>query len=365
MESASEVLVRPLNVDEWEVTAKGLLPPMVYDYYAGGAEDEVTLRENRAAYARYAFRPRVLVDVSRIDTSVELLGETLPHPILLAPAAFQRLAHEEGECATARAARATDTVLVASTLSTRTIEEIADAGGRVWFQLYVFRDRELSREIVARAEAAGARALCLTVTVPVQGRRERDARNRFALPPGLEMANFRGATQSRFPVAPASRLEAFIHGEFDPALDWKAVEWLRSVTRLPVLLKGVTSPGDARLAVAHGASGIIVSNHGGRQLDGAEATLACLPRVVRAVRGRIPVLVDGGIRRGSDAVKAMALGAAAVLIGRPYLWGLAVEGEAGVAAVVTQLRTELERTLALLGRPVLREVRRDVLRIRT
>jgi 4-hydroxymandelate oxidase len=321
----------------------------------------VTLRANRSAFGQWALRPRVLVNVERIDTSVELLGARLAHPILLAPAAFQRLAHPEGELATARAANATETLLVASTLSTTAIEEIARDAGPLWFQLYVFRDRELSEAVVRRAEAAGARALCLTATVPVQGRRERDVHNRFALPEGLEMANFRGLRQATFPLSLRSGLEAFIGREFDPSLDWSAVEWLRSITRLPVVLKGVMTSEDAALAVERGCAAVIVSNHGGRQLDGAQATLAALPEVVEGARGRIPVLVDGGIRRGADVVKALALGARAVLIGRPYLWGLGVDGEAGVEHVIRLMRSELERTMALIGRTSVSELDRSAL----
>jgi 4-hydroxymandelate oxidase len=315
------------SLAEYEEEARALLPAPVYDYYAGGAEDEVTLRANRAAFGRWFLRPRVLVDVSRVDPSVELLGERLSFPVLLAPTAFQRLAHPEGECATARAARAAGTLLVASTLSTCTLEETAGAApGPLWLQLYLFRDREISRALIQRAEEAGCRALCLTVTVPVQGNRERDARNAFRLPPGLEMANFRGLRQAGFPEAEGSGLGAFIGREFDPSLTWEALSWLRSVTSLPLVLKGIVTPEDAALAVAHGADAVIVSNHGGRQLDGAEPTLRALPRVVEGVEGRVPVLVDGGVRRGGDVVKALALGARAVLIGRPYLWGLAAVG---------------------------------------
>jgi 4-hydroxymandelate oxidase len=325
---------------------------MFYDYYAGGAEDEVTLRANRAAYRRLGLRPRVLTDVGVIDTSLDLMGHKLRHPILLAPTAFQRLAHPDGELATARAARRAGAVYVASTLSTCTIEEIAaEAAGLLWFQLYVFRDRGLTREIIARAEAAGASALCLTVTVPVQGRRERDARNRFRLPPELDMANFRDSGHAALPGAKkGSGLEAFIGRNFDPGLGWDVLEWIRSITRLPVLIKGIQAGDDAVRAVENGAAGIIVSNHGGRQLDGALPTVVVLPEVVDAVAGRLPVLVDGGIRRGSDVLKALALGAAATLIGRSYLWGLALAGEDGVFSVLEELRDELVRSMALTGR---------------
>ncbi len=343
----------PWSLDEYEDAAREMLPRAVYDYYAGGAEDEVTLRANRAAYERYYLRPRVMVDVSRVDASVELLGERLAFPVALAPAAFQRLAHPDGELATARAARAAGTLLVTSTLSTYSVDGIAAAGGGpLWLQLYVFRDRGLTGELVERAERAGCRAICLTVTVPVQGNRERDLRNQFRLPSGIEMANFVGLRQARFPEGvTGSGLNAFITREFDPTLTWDAVGWLRSITRLPIVLKGVVTPEDAALGVAHGAAAIIVSNHGGRQLDCAEPTLDALPRVVDAVGDRIPVLIDGGIRRGTDVVKALCLGARAVLIARPFLWGLAVGGQQGVEQVLRLLRGEVERTMALLGRP--------------
>jgi 4-hydroxymandelate oxidase len=343
----------PWSLDTYEDAARGVLPRAVYDYFAGGAEDEVTLRANRTAYERYYLRPRVMVDVSHVDASVELLGERLAFPVALAPAALQRLANPEGELATARAARAAGSLLIASTLSTYSVDDIAAAApGPLWLQLYVFRDRELTRELVERAERAGCRAICLTVTVPVQGNRERDLRNQFRLPVGVEMANFLGLRQARFPDAvTGSGLNAFISREFDPTLTWDAIDWLRSTTALPIVLKGIVTPEDASLAVEHGAAAIIVSNHGGRQLDGAEPTLFALPRVAAAVAGRIPVLVDGGIRRGSDVVKALCLGARAVLIARPYLWGLAVGGQKGVEHVLSLLRAEVERTLALLGRP--------------
>lgn len=353
----------PLNLAEYEAAARAVLPRTVYDYYAGGADDEITLDANRAAYSQLFFRPRVLVDVERVDTGLELLGERLALPVLLAPTAFQKLAHPDGELATARAARAAGTrMLVAGTLATTTVEEIAAALGEpFWLQIYVFRDRGLTRMLVERAIAAGASALVLTVTFPVAGNRERDVRNRFQLPPGVEMANFHGHLQSHLPESRGSGLAAFVDEQFDPSLTWEAVDWLRGEWDLPVLVKGVVTPEDARLAVEHGAAGIIVSNHGGRQLDTAEPTLRALPRVVDAAGNRIPVLVDGGIRRGTDVLKALALGARAVLIGRPYLWGLATDGQAGVERVLRLLREELERAMALVGRPRLEQLDRSVL----
>jgi 4-hydroxymandelate oxidase len=353
----------PLNLAEYEAAARERLPRMVYDYYAGAADDEVTLDLNRESYRRMLLRPRVLVDVGAVDTSMELLGHRLPYPILLAPTAFQRLAHPDGELATARAAaRAGTLFMMAGTLSTTSVEDTAAAvGGPFWFQVYVFRDRELTRHLVERARAAGCSALCLTVTFPVAGNRERDARNGFALPDGLDMANFRGLEQARFPGTRGSGLAAFVAEQFDPMLTWDAVEWLCEVSGLPVLVKGVVTEEDAALAVAHGAAGIIVSNHGGRQLDTAEPTIRALPRVVAGAAGRVPVLVDGGIRRGTDVVKALALGADATLIGRPYLWGLACEGQAGVERVLAMLHAELARAMALTGRPSLAALDRSLL----
>lgn len=342
----------PGGLTALEELARERLPRSVFDYYAGGAEDERTLRHNLEAFDRHALRRRVMVDVSTVDTSLELLGSALPHPILLAPTAFQRLAHPDGEIATARGAGAAGALYVASTLSTTSLEEIASAAtGPLWFQLYVYRSREITRTLVARAEAAGYRAICLTVTVPVQGNRERDARNGFRLPTSLRMANFDGLDQEHMPDASGSGLEALIAREFDSSLTWEILGWIRSQTGLPVVVKGVADGRDAALAVEHGAAAVIVSNHGGRQLDCEAATLAVLPEVVEAAGGRVPVLVDGGVRRGTDVAKALALGARAVLIGRPYLWGLAVNGEAGVAAVVDTLRSELTRTMALMGCP--------------
>ncbi|CAN5800964.1 alpha-hydroxy acid oxidase [soil metagenome] len=351
---------RPVNVAAYETLAEQRLPAAVFDYYAGGAEDEVTVRANRAAYGRYMLRPRVLVDVSSIDTRVRLLDDVLDMPILLAPTAFQRLAHPDGELAVARAAADAGTALVASTLSTFSIEDIAGASeAPLWFQLYVFRERSITEELVRRAEAAGCRALCLTASVPVQGNRERDAHNRFRLPVGIEMANFRGMRQATFPESRSSGLLEFIGAEFDPSLTWTDLSWLRSITKLPLLVKGIMSPADARLALEHGADGVIVSNHGGRQLDGAMPTLKALPDVAAAVAGRVPVLMDGGIRRGTDVVKALLLGARAVLIGRPYLWGLAVDGQDGVSHVLSILGDELRRTMALIGAPSLDRLQGD------
>jgi 4-hydroxymandelate oxidase len=354
----------PINLEELEQTARGLLPQPVYDYYAGGAEDEQTLRQNRRAFARYALRPRVLVDVSSVDPRVTLLGTEMASPVLIAPTAFQRLAHADGEIATVRAAAARRAVYIASTMATTPIEQITASANdaNVWFQVYVFRDREITRDLVQRAVAAGCTTLSLTVTAPVQGKRERDTRNQFTLPDGIEMANFAGLRQARMPEAAGSALQAFIGREFDPTLTWDALDWLTGMSPLPVIVKGIVHPADTCKAIDNGAAAVIVSNHGGRQLDGAIATMDALPDVVAAANGRVPVLLDGGIRRGADVVKALALGASATLIGRPVLWGLACAGQQGVESVLTILEDEITRTMALCGVTKVEDITADLIR---
>jgi 4-hydroxymandelate oxidase len=300
------------------------------------------------------------VDVSRIDTSTIVLGSPVSMPVLIAPTAFHRLAHPEGELATARAAGRAGTLMAASTSSTYTLEEIAKAAtGPLWYQLYVYRDHGLARNLIQRAEAAGYRALCLTVDTPILGSRERDHRNKLTLPAGIRMRNFEAAGLDTAKTG-VNFLE-YAFKQLDPSLTWDAVEWLRGETRLPLILKGIIAPEDGALAAERGVDGIVVSNHGGRQLDGAEATLRALPRVVDAVAGRAEVFVDGGVRRGTDVVKALALGARAVLIGRPCLWGLAAAGEEGVARVLEMLRQELALAMALCGCPVVGAIDRSLI----
>lgn len=354
-----------ISVADYETLAQSRMEPSAWDYYAGAAGDERTLAENAAAFARIKLLPRVLVDVSRIDTTVTAVGQPLTMPIMLAPTAFNKLAHPQGEVAAARAAAAAGTLMVASTIATCTLEDIAQAStGPRWFQLYVYKERAVTTELVARAEAAGYRAIVLTVDTPVLGRRERDTRNDFALPPGVGIANFAGLKE-RLEHAPGwgpgSSFSAYVHNLFDASLTWESVEWLRKFTKLPILLKGILTPEDARRAVNAGASGIIVSNHGGRQLDDAIATIDALPAITEAVGGSVEVFVDGGIRRGADVFKALALGARAVLIGRPYLWALAANGEQGVRDVLEILRSELELTMALAGRPMISAIDRSAI----
>lgn len=352
--------MHPINIRDFEAAARALMERTAFEYYAGAACDERTLAANCDAFSRILIRPRVLVDVSRIDLTTTVLAESIAMPIMLAPTAFNRLAHPDGECAAARAAGRAGTLMVASTLSTCTLEEIASAAsGPIWFQLYVYKDREITKQLVARAEAAGFRALVLTVDTPHLGRRERDVRNRFALPEHLTVANFSSIKADAERWGTQSSFSAYVHNLFDASLTWEAVEWLRSLTKLPILLKGILTAEDARLAVSHGADGIIVSNHGGRQLDDSTPTIVALPEVVDAVEDRAPVFMDGGIRRGADVLKALALGARAVLIGRPYLWGLAADGEAGVSAVLSLLRDELRLAMALAGRPTIASIDRS------
>jgi len=341
-----------INVSDFEALARERMTPTAYDYYAGGAEDEVTLAENIAVFRRIALRPRVLAGNGSVATSIDLLGMTLSLPVGLAPTAFNKLGHADGEIASARAAGAAGSFMCCSTIASTALEEVASSAAStpLWFQLYVYRDREVTRDLVRRAEAAGCRALVLTVDTPRLGRRERNIRRPFNLPDGIAISNLeRYGTADALRWAGSSSFADYVHRLMDEGLTWEAVEWLRSITSLPILIKGVLAPADAVLAVEHGASGIVVSNHGGRQLDGAMATIAALPDIAKAVNRRVPVLMDGGVRRGTDVLKALALGADAVLIGRAYLWGLAAEGEAGVSRVLEMLRSEFELAMALAG----------------
>lgn len=339
-----------VNIEEMERAARERLPRMVYDYYAAGADDELSLADARAAYRRIRLYHRVLTGVGRRDLSTRLFDQPLSMPLLLAPTAFHRMAHDEGEVASARAAAAAETVMILSTLSTCAIEDVvAAAPGRVWFQLYVYRDRAITEELVARAEAAGTTALVLTVDAAVWGKRERDIHNNFTLPKGLKIRNLAGAGPDALAADSGSNLTAYIQETFKLDLGWDDVDWLCGRTKLPVLIKGVAHPDDARPAADHGVAGVVVSNHGGRQLDTTVATIDALPAIVEAVDGAIPVLVDGGIRRGTDIVKALARGAAAVAVGRPVLWGLAVGGQDGVGRALALLRDELDAAMGLCG----------------
>jgi len=352
-----------LNLFDLEQMAKEKLAQSAYDYFASGAWDEVTLRENRAAFERIQVHYRVLVDVRWRDLSTTLFGHPMAMPILIAPTAFHKLAHPDGELATVRAAGKAGTIMVLSSLATTLMEDVLrTASGPVWFQIYINKDREFTRDLVARAEAAGCRALMVTVDTPEWGRRERDVRNGFHLPPGLAAVNLLPSNERGEAIGQsgAGMGQAFAW-MLDSSLTWKDVEWLRSLTRLPVILKGICRAEDASRAVQSGAGGIVVSNHGGRQMDAAPTTIEVLPRCAEAVGGRIPVLLDGGVRRGLDVLKAIALGAAAVQVGRPILWGLAAGGQEGVETALSLLRQELDLAMALAGCPSLKTITRDLL----
>ncbi|MGH2977140.1 MAG: alpha-hydroxy acid oxidase [Gaiellaceae bacterium] len=335
----------PLSVADYERLAEARLEPGVWAYLAGGSGDEWTLRENRAAYERWTFRPRVLCDVSDVSTATTALGERLELPVLVAPVAYQQLYDPEAEAATARAAATAGTVMCVSTFTSRTHEEIAAAapGVRQWCQLYVFNDRGVTREHLAGAADAGCSAVVLTVDTPRLASRERDLRAGFQIPTELPLPYARTAVGS----APSNPAEQF--ALLDASVSWRDLEWIASEGRLPVVLKGVVTAEDAKLALEHGAAAIVVSNHGGRQLDGVPATLDALPEVVEAVGGGAEVYLDGGIRRGADVATALALGARAVLAGRAPMYGLAVAGEDGVRQVLQLLREELALALCLLG----------------
>ncbi len=352
-----------ISLLDFEERARQRLSKMACDYYAGGASDEITLRENHAAYERISLKPRVLRDISRRDLTTTVLGEEISMPILVAPTAFHQMAHPEGEVATARAAGEAGTVMILSTLSTCSLEDVlAEASGPVWFQLYIYKDRGATLSLVERAESAGCRAIAVTVDAQIWGHRERDTRNRFRLPKGMSMKNLAPSGKGKFPAGKGgSGLARYVTWQFDQALTWKDIEWICAHTRLPVVLKGVLHPEDARLAADHGAAGVIVSNHGGRQLDTVPATVDVLAEIVAAVDGRVEVFVDGGIRRGTDVVKAIALGAKAVGVGRPIVWGLAVDGDQGVKRVLEILRREFDLAMALCGCAKVVEINKDLL----
>jgi isopentenyl diphosphate isomerase/L-lactate dehydrogenase-like FMN-dependent dehydrogenase len=344
--------MEPVNVFEYEALAQAQMDPAHWDYIQGGSDDEVTLRANREAFERIQLRPRVLVDVSAsaLNIRTTVLGIPISMPVMVAPMAMHCLAHPEGECATAQAAGMAHTLMIASTTATRSLEEITQAAsGPLWFQLYVYPSLQIAERLVRRAESAGYRAIVLTVDLPTLGNREKDKRNNVTIPPP--------------PFREANFVDVDKTGQEWVSLTWESLSWLRSITSLPILLKGILTAEDALLAIEHSMDGIIVSNHGGRQLDTALASIEALPGIVEAVAGRCEVYVDGGIRRGTDILKALALGARAVLVGRPVLWGLAAGGAEGAYRVLEILRKELELAMALSGRPTLNSVDRTLLKM--
>eukprot|EP00062_Callorhinchus_milii_P011095 gi/632956649/ref/XP_007894062.1/ PREDICTED: hydroxyacid oxidase 2 isoform X3 [Callorhinchus milii] len=346
-------------LSDFELFAKEHLPKTTWDYYAAGADECCTRDDNLVAYKRIRLRPRMLRDVSVTDTRTTIQGMEINFPIGIAPTAFHCLAWHDGEMSTARAAEAMNTCYIASTYSTCSVEEISTAApnGLQWFQLYVYRNRKLSEQLVQRVEAQGYKAVVLTVDVPYTGKRRNDIRNNFKLPPHLKVKNFDGI----FEDFNGAEVYGGAVNSLDPSISWKDIYWLQSLTRLPIIIKGILTKEDAELAVEHGVQGIIVSNHGGRQLDGGPASIDALSEIVETVQGRVEVYLDGGIRTGSDVLKALALGAKCVFIGRPVVWGLAYKGEEGVREILQILNDEFRLSMALAGCRNVSEINRNLI----
>ena len=376
--------MRAINIDDLRAAAKRRLPRAIFEFIDGGAQDETTLRANREDFQKWRFRTRTLTDVSTRDQSITLFGERYASPLILAPTGLAGLLYRRGELAAARAAEKYGVPYCLSTMSTCTIEEIArETAPPKWFQLYVLRDRELTRDFIERARASRCTALVLTVDTKLQGPRERDMRNGFTVPPRFSAATlvdfarhfswlldvglgpriaFRNFEGTNAAATDAVTITQFIAGQYDLSVNWRDVEWFKSVWGGPVLLKGILTAEDARLALDHGADGVIVSNHGGRQLEGAISAVQALPEIAEAVGDKLEVILDGGIRRGADVVRARALGAKACMIGRAWLYGLASGGQSGVERALEILRDEIDVVLTLLGRPTLAEINMRVLR---
>jgi 4-hydroxymandelate oxidase len=351
-----------LNIQDYHRAARAKLPKDVLDYYEGGALDEITLRENTAGWERLKLYYYVLAGVGTRDLSTTILGRSISLPIGVAPMAFQKLACAAGEIATANAAKAVGTLFILSSFSNTAMESVLpQAASPRWFQLYVYKDRGITGELVRRAEAAGAEAIVVTVDAPGLGTRERDVRNSFRLPDDLALENLAPLGKGNFPKVTGSGLAAYVRENFKSDLKFEDLDWLCACTRLPIIVKGLCRGDDARRAAEHGAKAVVVSNHGGRQLDTAPATCEVLPAVAAAVGDVCEVYVDGGIRRGSDVLKAIALGARAVLIGRPILWGLCVGGEQGASNVLEILRRELDEAMLLCGCTKLGDINRSLL----
>ena len=351
----------PVCVTDFEPIARQKMAHYAYEYVTGAAGDEQTVRWNKEAYQKIRLRPSVMHDVSKLDTSVEFLGQKLEFPIILAPTAYHKAVHPDGELATARGAKTAGAAMVLSSFSTTAIEEVIKQTDRpLFFQLYVQPDRGFTRHMVERAQDAGAKAICVTVDTPVGGARNREQRANFKLPPGMDLPHLKGLNEHATGHMPATQWDIFT-SILDPTVTWKDIAWLTSFAKVPVLVKGVLNPDDAEHAIQSGVKGIMVSNHGGRNLDTVPATIDALPLVIERVAGRVPVTVDGGIRRGTDIIKALALGARAVMVGRPYLYALGADGENGVATAIRILHKELQMTMALTGRTTIAQVDKNVL----
>ncbi len=377
-----------INIEDLRQRSRRRLPRAVFDFVDGGGEDEWSVRENRAAFERITFRPRVLVDVSKRDMTTTVLGQKLAAPLVCAPTGMPGLLWPRGEIEAAKAAAKVGSIYTLATRATCSIEEVAEAAnGRVWFQVYVWQDREMTRQLVERAKAAGAKAMFLTVDVQVVSQRERDLRNGFTTPPKVTVRNaldtlrrvdwlrrvlitgpkitdrnFLGLSH-KAGGDDLVRLGGFVNRLYDESVNWEDFRWFRSLWDGPLIIKGILTPEDARKAVDYGADGIVVSNHGGRQLDYCPASIDALPEIADAVGHKTEILLDSGVRRGTDVVKALALGARACMVGRPYLWGLGSGGQAGVETALTIIQKEIDRTLALIGRPTLADLDRTAVRL--
>lgn len=359
----------PVNVAEYERFAADSLPRNAFDYYSSGANDMITLRENRDAFARLRLLPRVLIDVSKINIETTILGVKVSSPICVAPTAMQRMAHPEGEIATSKACARHATLMTLSSWSTTSVEDVMSAAPNnlKWFQLYVYKDRKITLELIRRAEKAGYTALAVTVDTPALGRREADIKNQFALPGHLTMANFaelggEHADGIKGKNSSGSSLASYVASLIDKTLTWNDIKWLRKVSKMKIVVKGVITPEDSLIALKNGVDGIWISNHGARQLDTTPATIEVLPDIVRAVGGRCEIYLDGGITRGTDAVKAIAMGARAVFIGRPVLWGLAHSGEEGVYNVLKLLKDEFTLAMMLCGAVKIEDLKPSLVR---
>ncbi|XP_065597794.1 2-Hydroxyacid oxidase 1 [Cyrtonyx montezumae] len=358
---------KPVCVADFEDYAKKFLPKSVYDYYRSGADDQETLADNVAAFSRWKLYPRVLRDVSVMDLSTSVLGQTISMPVCVGATAMQRMAHPDGETATARACQAMRTGMMLSSWATSSIEEVAEAapGGLRWLQLYVYKDREVTKSLVKRAERAGYQGIFVTVDTPFLGRRIDDVRNKFQLPPHLRLKNFSSnklAFSSVEDSGENSGLAVYVADAIDASINWEDIKWLRGLTSLPIVAKGILRADDAKEAVKLGVDGILVSNHGARQLDGVPATIDVLPEIVEAVGEKVEVFLDGGIRKGTDVLKALALGAKAVFIGRPLIWGLVYQGEEGAREVLQMLKEEFRLAMALTGCRNVKEISRTLIR---
>ncbi|XP_061382969.1 2-Hydroxyacid oxidase 1 [Danaus plexippus] len=355
-----------ISVKDFEDAALAALPKTVRDYYKSGATDEYTLAENRRAFQRLRIRPKCLVGIKGCDTSTTILGEKVSMPVGISPTAMQRMAHPDGETATARAAQAERVIYTLSTISTSSIEEVAQAAPNAvkWFQLYIYNDRSVFKNLVLRAEKAGFKAIALTVDTPLFGLRRADIRNKFTLPKHLTLANFEGHLSNKIHSSgEGSGLSHYVNNLFDPSLTWDEIRWLKSITKLPIIAKGILRGDDAARAARAGCSAVLVSNHGARQLDGVPATIEVLPEIIAAVEQyNVEVYLDGGVTTGTDVYKALALGAKMVFVGRPALWGLAVAGQEGVQRMLNIIRKELEYTLQIAGTQTIPEITKDMVR---